>query len=62
MSPTRVLLRKQHRPIDLQRVYVDEVQVYQALCACGRRAVPGSRKLTQQDQKDHRRLASVGVR
>ena len=58
MSP-QALLKQRHRPIDLQRPVVDGRQVYQEMCACGRKAVAGSRKATQQDQKAHRREAIV---
>jgi hypothetical protein len=54
-------IRKQHRPIDLQRLVIDGRLVYQSLCACGHRAEPGSRMSTQQDQKSHRRLVLSGV-
>jgi hypothetical protein len=55
-------IRKQHRPIDLQRVFILDRLVYQSLCACGRRAEPGSRMSTEQDQKGHRRRILAGVR
>jgi hypothetical protein len=56
-------IRKQHRPIDLQRLVIDSRLVYQSLCACGRKAEPGSRQSTQVDQKAHRReLLSLCVR
>lgn len=61
MSPARASVRKQHRPIDLQRVFVDERLVYQSLCACGRRAEPGSRQFTEKNQSQHRRLVLAGV-
>lgn len=51
MSP----IKRQHRPIDLQRPTINGKMLYQAMCACGRKAVIGTRVVTEKDQKNHRR-------